>query len=74
MENQHKLIDGYRELTQEEIGTMNAIKRLAKEVGALCDGLATLENSDPRWIAIGKADLQKGFMALVRAIARPESF
>lgn len=29
---------------------------------------------DKRWVAIGKTDLQKGFMALIRSIAKPESF
>lgn len=29
---------------------------------------------DPRWFAIGQTDLQKGFMAVIRAIARPETF
>lgn len=27
-----------------------------------------------RWLAIGQTDLQQGFMALIRAIARPETF
>jgi hypothetical protein len=31
-------------------------------------------NPDPRWLAIGKTDLQKGFMAVIRAIAKPETF
>jgi hypothetical protein len=26
------------------------------------------------WLAIGKTDLQKGFMAVIRAIARPSTF
>jgi hypothetical protein len=29
---------------------------------------------DARWLAIGITDLQKGFMALIRAIACPETF
>jgi hypothetical protein len=29
---------------------------------------------DPHWLAIGRTDLQKGFMAVIRAIARPEGF
>jgi predicted dehydrogenase len=29
---------------------------------------------DQRWVAIGKTDLQKGFMSLIRGIARPETF
>lgn len=33
MENQHKLIKGYRDLSQEEIDLMNKIKELASQVG-----------------------------------------
>ena len=29
---------------------------------------------DKRWLAIAKTDLQKGFMSLVRSIAKPETF
>lgn len=29
---------------------------------------------DYRWLAIGKTDLQKGFMSVIRSIARPETF
>jgi hypothetical protein len=29
---------------------------------------------DQRWVNIGKTDLQKGLMALTRAVAQPEFF
>lgn len=81
VDNQHKKITGYRNLTQEEIDLMNESKRLAKEVGAFIeslDGITPSELSsveiDIRWLAIAKTDLQKGFMSLVRSIAKPESF
>lgn len=78
MENQHQHIKGYRDLSQEEIALMNEVKNKAAEVGALIEALETAAKDrgqvDGRWIAIGKTDLQKGFMALVRAVARPESF
>ncbi len=35
MENQHRLIKGYRELSAEEIALMNESKELAEKVGAL---------------------------------------
>lgn len=82
MENQHKKIKGYRDLCQEELDLMNAIKEKAEEVSDLVEMLNCYEppNSDnslapdPRWVSIGKTDLQKGFMALVRSVAKPESF
>lgn len=39
MENQHRKIKGYRELTQEEIDLMNEIKMLGKKVGDLTEKL-----------------------------------
>lgn len=39
MDNQHKKITGYRDLTEEEIALMNEIKAKAAEVGELCDKL-----------------------------------
>lgn len=74
VENQHRQIKGYRDLTEVEIGAMNDCKSIAVEVGILCDKVAGMDGVDQRWLAIGKTDLQKGFMALIRAIARPETF
>lgn len=74
VDNQHKKITGYRDLTEAEIGAMNDCKAVAVQVGILCDKIATITGVDQRWVAIGKTDLQKGFMALIRGIARPETF
>lgn len=68
------MINGYRELTEEELLTINDIKRLAAEVGEVLDGFNGWEGADQRWVAIAKTDLQKGFMALVRSVAKPEGF
>lgn len=37
MDNQHKRIKGYRDLSQEEIDLMNRIKAKGEELNALCD-------------------------------------
>lgn len=37
MENQHRAISGYRELTQAEIDLMNEIKALGPQIEAVCD-------------------------------------
>jgi len=39
MENQHKKITGYRDLSQTEIDLMNQIKGLAEAVGQLTDAM-----------------------------------
>lgn len=81
MENQHRAITGYRELNQEEVDLMNKAKALGNQVGEFLEGLdEAVEVSegkielDPRWVAVAKTDLQKGFMALIRAIAKPSTF
>ena len=74
MQDQHKHITGYRDLTAEEIGLMNEGKALAEQVGAHLDKLDKLDGIDRLWAAIARTDLQKGFMALTRAIAKPTTF
>ena len=74
MENQHKKIKGYRDLSQEEIDLMNEGKELAVKCGALIDKLQENSDTDKRWVAEGKTDLQKGFMSIIRGIAKPETF
>lgn len=74
MDNQHKLIRGYRELSQEEIDLMNKVKATGEQLGDLIDELRSLASTDKRWLAIGETDLQTGIMALVRSIAKPTTF
>ncbi len=74
MENQHKHIKGYRDLSPEEIALMNEAKAMAEQVGALVEKIAKTPGVDGRWVATGKTDLQKGFMSLVRGIAQPTTF
>ena len=80
MNNQHKQIKGYRDLSQDEINLMNEVKQKASEVEALINSLGAFHAGtgnhaiDMRWVAIATTDLQKGFMALTRSIAKPESF
>lgn len=74
MDNQHRKIVGYRELSQEEIDLMNEVKENAKNIGELVERMRNNSSLDKRWLAIGATDLQTGFMALTRAVARPDFF
>lgn len=74
MENQHQHIKGYRDLSQAEIDLMNEAKDLAEKCGALVDRLRIESGIDQRWVAIGATDLQKGFMSVIRGIAKPTTF
>ena len=88
MENQHKLIRGYRDLSADEIALMNEAKELAEQVRSLVERVAQLlptplaegdgppsVTTDPgRAISIARTELQTGFMWLIRSIARPTTF
>ena len=74
MENQHKKILGYRDLSQEEIDLVNNIKQHGIALGALVEGLKAQESLDQRWISIGMTHLQQGFMALTRGVTKPDFF
>jgi hypothetical protein len=87
MDNQHKKIKGYRDLSQVEIDLMNAAKTLEaqcldlhtkilthlahQEAGSDEERQVVIASEANRWLNIGKTDVQKGLMAYVRAIAKP---
>lgn len=74
MDNQHKKITGYRDLSQAEIDLMNEGKALAEQCGAFIEKLHKLPDADMRCVSIGKTELQTGFMWAIRGIARPTTF
>lgn len=67
-------IIGYRNLSETEVALVNEVKLKAEEVSQLLSRLGKLGGLDPRWLAAGTLDLQKGFMSVVRSITRPTSF
>lgn len=74
MENQHRKIVGYRELTQDEIDLMNQIKEKGKELGTLVEALWDCEGIDRNWLMRGEEKLQIGLMCLTRSVAKPDFF
>ena len=74
MDNQHRKIKGYRELSQQEIDAMNEVKEIGVKLGELVSKLKQNPDLDQRWVSIGATDLQTGLMALTRSIAKPEFF
>lgn len=74
MENQHRKIEGYRELSQEEVDLMNEIKSKGQELASLVESLKSNPDTNKQWVAFGQTDLQKGIMCLVRSVAKPEGF
>jgi len=74
MDNQHQKIKGYRDLSQEEIDLMNEGKELAEKCGEFIAKLEATESTDKRNVALGKTNLQQGFMWAIRGIAQPTTF
>lgn len=71
MDNQHKKISGYRDLTQEEIDSMNEIKALEAKAAELFKKVSNVEGVDHRALAVARTNLQQGFMWFVRGVAQP---
>ena len=83
MDNQHKKIKGYRDLSQFEIDLMNKIKGQGVLLESMiCDleSLPLSELSDKQSIdridalRYAKKDLKQGVMWAVRSVALPDSF
>jgi hypothetical protein len=74
MDDQHRLILGYRDLEQHEIDDINDIKEYGEQLQAMLGDLAARDEYDQRWVSIARTHFQQGLMAAVRAVARPTTF
>lgn len=73
MKDQHTLITGYRDLTQDEIDLMNRIKEHGETARELLEAVRS-KDIDQRWASIAHTHFQEGYMALVRSVAKPTTF
>lgn len=72
MDNQHKLIKGYRDLNDQEIAAINSIKLAEQDIGQLWQQIKTdIPFVDQRALALAKTGLQEAFHWFVRAVAKP---
>ncbi len=55
MENQHKKIKGYRDLSQEEIDLMNEIKEHAEKTKELISKVSKMREHDSMYIGVENA-------------------
>ena len=72
MDNQHKKIRGYRDLSQAEIDLMNEVKAHEARWNSLVDRLRATPSLDQRNVALAATHAEDAFMRAVRAIAQPE--
>ena len=80
MDNQHKKITGYWDLSQAEIDLMNEIKAKEREVadlfrriGDVHDNIVFHNGEGTRQLSIARTEFESAFMRMVRAVARPET-
>lgn len=64
-------VRGYRDLTAEEVATINQLKLLQEQVARAWASVAMGDGVDPRKAAIARTHFEEGFSALVGSIARP---
>jgi hypothetical protein len=88
MENQHRAIKGYRELSAEEIALMNEIKAKGEELRELVAKVARVIKDVPPgqagieheadhptyWLRYAEGSFRTGIMYAVRAVAQPASY
>ncbi len=79
-------IQGYGQLSVQELSEINGLKVLGEQIANQLDHLACLDSDeaasqgvqrqlcDPRWLAIARTNMQQGLMAAVRAVAKPTGF
>lgn len=71
MKDQHKKIKGYRDLTADEIQSMNKVKALETQAAELVKELSNLPGVDGRDLALARTHFEDACIRAVRAVARP---
>lgn len=71
-EHQALPVHGYKPQSDMKVGQVNFNKNREEEILQLLDDLATNPEVDKRWLAIGRTQIEQGFMAINRAIFKPE--
>ena len=65
-------VPGYRPQSDEAVRLVKANKEEEERVLRILDDLAKRPDIDKRWLATGRTDIEKGFMAVNRAVFQPD--
>ena len=65
-------VAGYKPQREEAVRLVNENKYAEEAVLQLLDELAARDDVDKRWLAIGRTQIEQGFMAVNRAVFQPE--
>lgn len=71
MKHQGLPVSGYRAQSDGAVAVVNANKQIEEQVLRLLDGLQSQPDIDQRWLALGRTQIEQGFMAVNRAVFRP---
>lgn len=67
-------ITGYRKHSAQEVDVVNTTKGIENDLGRWIKQLqADVPDVDGRWVSIARTHFQQGFMALNRAVFKPDS-
>jgi len=64
-------VPGYRPQSDAAVAIVTTMKRTEEKILRALDDLAAREDIDQRWLAIGRTQIEQGFMAVNRSIFRP---
>jgi len=64
-------VKGYTAQPDWKIAMVNDHKELEETILQVLDKLADSEGIDKRWLAIGRTQIEQGFMAINRAVFQP---
>lgn len=64
-------VSGYKPQSDERVAVVNANKALEERILRQLDELKADPSIDQRWLAVGRTAIEKGFMAVNRAIFQP---
>ena len=64
-------VAGYQPQSDEAILLVNLMKATEEKLLRALDDLAERDDVDKRWLAIGRTQIEQGFMAVNRSIFRP---
>jgi hypothetical protein len=65
-------VAGYLPQSTAKVDLVNANKVAEERVLRLLDHLATLPDTDKRWLATGRTAIEKGFMSVNRSVFKPD--
>lgn len=74
MTQEHKPLPvaGYTAQPEDKVQMVNAMKEMEERIVRVLDKMKDGTEIDQRWLAIGRTNLEQAFMAINRAIFRPQ--